>query len=353
MEQTLFQILRPRNSLRLGFILGMLGLIPNFLILGTQQWRLLILLFVFHVLGTTLIVLCCEVIHHYATTRKYGIMILSAALALMLSIFSGHMQILYIRAIAPFLEDYQRLWALQTVTLFSSFPLNLRILLEILRAGFALGLVYYIIYTQRERERHHAAEKEMEKLRQENFDTQLRLLRQQISPHFLFNALSTLRSITFENKTKNFVTQLSNVYRYLLSRKEKNLVTLREEMNFTESYLYILKERFEDGLHIDISIDRPLLDRCLPPLALQILIENATKHNVVSFEEPLHVSICNDGSEWLVVTNNIQPKLSHTESFGIGLQNIRNRYRLLGERNMEIQRTDSTFSVRIPLLRSE
>ncbi|MBP5307431.1 MAG: histidine kinase [Paludibacteraceae bacterium] len=353
MEQSFDKILRPLNSLRLGFILGMLGLIPNFLILGTQQWRMLLLLLLFHVLGTTLIVLCSEIIYHYASARRYGIMLLSVVLALMLGIANVHMQTYYIRAITPILEDYQRMWASYTMNLYDSLPNDLRILMELLRAGFTLGLIYYIVYSQRGREQHHAAEKEVEKLRQENFDTQLRLLRQQISPHFLFNALSTLRSITSENKTKNFVTQLSNVYRYLLSRKERNLVTLREEMDFTESYLYILKERFEDGLQIDISIDRPLLDSCLPPLALQILIENATKHNIVSFEEPLNVSICNEGPDWLVVSNNLQPKLSHTESFGIGLQNIRKRYRLLGERNIDIQQTDKSFSVRIPLLPQE
>ena len=144
------------------------------------------------------------------------------------------------------------------------------------------------------------------------------------------------------------------MYRYLLTNnkyKDEDLVLLKDELEFTNSYLYILKERFEDSLDIDINISQETLYMQIPPLALQVLIENATKHNVVSMDSPLSIYIYNVGQETLVVKNNLQPKLSSEDSLGIGLDNIKKRYQLLSDKEIEIIKTDTDFTVKIPLIK--
>jgi LytS/YehU family sensor histidine kinase len=215
-------------------------------------------------------------------------------------------------------------------------------------------LIFYIIKSESDKTKRSIILTELTKTKNENLETQLQLLKQQISPHFLFNSLNTLRCIATDNNTKSYITQLSNVYRYLLTNnkyKDEDLVLLKDELEFTNSYLYILKERFEDALDIDINISQETLYMQIPPLALQVLIENATKHNVVSMDSPLSIYIYNEGEETLVVKNNLQPKLSSEDSLGIGLDNIKKRYQLLSDKEIEIIKTDTDFTVKIPLIK--
>lgn len=223
----------------------------------------------------------------------------------------------------------------------------------LLHSFFSAAAIHFIAGFIKLTQSRQKTNEELSLLKQENLETRLELLKQQISPHFLFNALSTLRSITTDNNSKNYITQLSNVYRYLLSKKDnkvRNLVPLQEELNFIHSYLYILNERFEDALQVEISINPALLVKRLPPLSIQILIENAVKHNIVSIDEPLHIMIENNDRNEIIVKNNLQPKTSSEESFGIGLENIKYRYKLLDDKTIDISMSDKEFRVTIPLI---
>ncbi len=193
---------------------------------------------------------------------------------------------------------------------------------------------------------------ENEYLKQDQLKAQLFSLQQQLSPHFLFNSLSTLRQIAPDEKTKTYVMQLANVYRYLLTFHEHQRISVQAELAFTRSYLYILQERLEDALHVSIAISKSYMDYYMPPLTLQILVENAVKHNVASLEQPLYLRIYANADDTLTVENSYQPKRSIEESNGKGLQNIRDRYALLAGRGIEVSKKHVNFIVTVPLLKS-
>lgn len=222
--------------------------------------------------------------------------------------------------------------------------------------GFSFSaLIYFIAHNISLIEEKQKNLLEIEQLKQENLEARLSLLKQQVSPHFLFNSLSTLKTIAPDSNTKNFVMQLSNVYRYLLKDngyQNSNLVSLKEELEFTQSYLYILSERFEEALQVEINVEDSQMQNLLPPLALQILIENAIKHNVVCIDEPLQIKIYTKDN-FLRVSNKVQLKQSMEDSLGIGLQNIKDRYKLLENKDIEIESTNNTFTVDLPLIAAE
>ncbi|PZR30154.1 MAG: hypothetical protein DI538_23295 [Azospira oryzae] len=216
----------------------------------------------------------------------------------------------------------------------------------ILISGFMFFVTYYLHLSSVTQQ----SQIENEQLKQENLKARLESLKQQISPHFLFNTLNTLSTLTKESKVKEFVSETSNVYRYLLHYKSNDLVTVSEELKFIDSYLYILRERFENGLDVSIQISEPVVATQLPPLALQTLVENAVKHNIVSVLKPLHIIIHND-DQFIVVRNNLQTRQSMMEeSSHSGLNNINERYKLLTNREIVIQRNEYEFIVKLPLL---
>ncbi len=214
--------------------------------------------------------------------------------------------------------------------------------------GFQYFMVYYIAAVKKVEH----AKMEIEQLKKENLEARLNLLKQQISPHFLFNSLSTLKTIAPDQNTRQYIMQLSNVYRYLLNYNDNNVASLKDELAFTNSYLYILKERFEDALQVHLQVPNELLSLNIVPLSLQILIENSIKHNIISTGDPLHIYIHNDGDNILTVENNVQPKLSTEKNTGKGLQNINDRYQLLSGKQIEITHTGTKFIVKLPLLQS-
>lgn len=177
-------------------------------------------------------------------------------------------------------------------------------------------------------------------------------LKRQLNPHFLFNSLNILDYLVHQNdpqRASDFIKKLAGVYRYLLSKGEEKLVTVKEEVDFLDMYAELLKERFTEGLEINIDIPKTSLKRNIIPCGLQILVENATKHNIVNQANPLRVNIFTEG-ENVVVRNNLQPRLSSYESTGVGLSNIRGQYADIAEIHIEVVRTESEFIVKLPLL---
>ncbi|AIN74563.1 histidine kinase [Flavobacterium psychrophilum] len=181
-------------------------------------------------------------------------------------------------------------------------------------------------------------------------------LKNQIDPHFLFNSLNVLSSLIEENpeNAQRFTTSLSKIYRYVLEQKDKELVSVDEELAFAKTYMNLLKMRFENSLTYEITINHiapsiAIKDAKVVPLSLQLLLENTVKHNVVSEQKPLHIKIFID-SDYLVIQNNFQKKDVLQDRKGLGLQNIINRYGIISNRKVLIEQTENTFSVRIPIL---
>lgn len=176
-------------------------------------------------------------------------------------------------------------------------------------------------------------------------------LKNQLDPHFLFNSLNVLASLIDENpeSAQKFTTSLSKVYRYVLEQKSKVLVTVDEELEFAKIYMSLLKMRFEDSIIFDIPERAINPESKVVPLALQLLLENAVKHNTVNTNKPLHIKIYElDGN--LIVENNLQPKQILKKSSGVGLSNIKQRYQLLTNKKVNINQKANSFAVAIPML---
>ncbi|OFY86040.1 MAG: hypothetical protein A2236_09605, partial [Bacteroidetes bacterium RIFOXYA2_FULL_33_7] len=192
-----------------------------------------------------------------------------------------------------------------------------------------------------------------QKLKTENILAQFEILRQQVNPHFLFNSLSTLRSmIRSSNKNSEiFVIKLSEIYRQLLLKREKEVVSLKEELDFINDYMFMLLERYDTMLTLNIDIPGHLLKLKIPTFSLQLLLENCIKHNVISQDRPLKIKIFFTNPESLIIENNFQPKLTQSEKSGFGLQNLEQRYSLLGEPDgIHVFSDESVFRVKIKML---
>ncbi|WP_149303423.1 2TM domain-containing protein [Pareuzebyella sediminis] len=176
-------------------------------------------------------------------------------------------------------------------------------------------------------------------------------LKNQLDPHFLFNSLNVLTSLIEEDpyQAQKFTTLLSKVYRYVLEQKGKELVSIDEELKFAKTYVRLLKMRFEDSIVFDIPDKSVVHEGKIVPLSLQLLLENAVKHNVVTSERPLHIKVFEEGNV-LVVVNNLQEKQVVKKSSGVGLRNIRQRYGLLTDRTLDIERSEVEFRVCLPIL---
>jgi two-component system, LytTR family, sensor kinase len=192
---------------------------------------------------------------------------------------------------------------------------------------------------------------EKENLKRESLKAQLNALKAQVNPHFLFNNLNTLCSLIPENPKHavDFVQQLSKVYRHILEVKDEKSISLKDELDVLQAYSFLLKTRFGNNLSVNIEIPEEKLHKKIVPLSLQLLMENAIKHNIVSADKPLQINIFSDNGN-LVVDNNLQMKKQITESTGIGLDNIRNRYKLLSDKPVKVTESETNFTVSIPLI---
>lgn len=225
-----------------------------------------------------------------------------------------------------------------------------RVYLLFFRGMLVGGLIYFINYYLYVLSQKQKSEIEIERLKQAQLAANLSSLKEQLSPHFLFNTLNTLSTLTQEKPVKNYIAELANVYRYVLQYKEIDKATLEQELAFIESYLYIIKTRFEDAIEINIHVDESLMQSKIPPLTLQLLIENAIKHNIASAAKHLKIEITNAGKEYLIVSNNFQPKNSVQNSTGIGLSNVMQRYQLLFNREIIIEETATLFTIKLPIV---
>lgn len=191
---------------------------------------------------------------------------------------------------------------------------------------------------------------ETEILRNEILTSQYQSLKDQLNPHFLFNSLNVLSNLVYEDADRSaaFIQKLSKIYRYVLEAQKEELIELKKEVDFAENYLELQKIRFEESLKFKIEIDE--YNGFLPPLSLQLLLENAIKHNIASESNPLIIHIYRK-ENILLVSNTFQVKLSQSEPFtGVGLNNIKMRYQLLSNRNIEIIQTENEFLVKLPIL---
>ena len=192
---------------------------------------------------------------------------------------------------------------------------------------------------------------EVEKYKAESANAQLQNLKNQLNPHFLFNNLSVLTSLVYKNQDKavDFINELSKVYRYVLDNKSAELVTLNEELTFLEHYIYLLKIRFENSISFSIKTTEDTRGRYLPPMCLQMLVENTIQHNETSQANPLNVLIYTEKNH-LIVENPIQPRSDKIESSQTGLENIQSRYAFFTDKKIEITQNGKVFKVVLPLI---
>jgi len=190
-----------------------------------------------------------------------------------------------------------------------------------------------------------------ERLEKEKSQVQFDNLKNQLNPHFLFNALASLNGLIFENQAlaSQFLQHLSKVYRYVLQYKDKNVVPLQTELDFIQNYVFLLRTRFESALVISFDISDASRERSIVPVTLQILIENAIKHNIADERTPLTIEVITIG-DYLLVSNNLQLRKASGISNKQGLENLRSLYRFLINRPIIIDQTDDRFAVKIPLL---
>jgi two-component system, LytTR family, sensor kinase len=193
--------------------------------------------------------------------------------------------------------------------------------------------------------------KKAEMLEKEKTQVQFDNLKNQLNPHFLFNALTSLNSLIFDNPqlASDFLQNLSKVYRYVLQNKDKNLVTLDTELNFIENYIFLLKTRFEQAIEINLDVCSEDKEKGIVPVTLQILIENATKHNIINEQKPLKIDIRTDG-EYLTVCNNLQPKKLMETSNKQGLENMKSLYGFYSEKPIVVTDENEEFVIKIPLI---
>ncbi len=233
--------------------------------------------------------------------------------------------------------------------------------LPLMTLPFEIGIIWLVIafgyfllehYTRINRELQQNKIKVLQ-LEQENLLSQLESLKKQIDPHFLFNSLGTLISLIEKDSflAIDFVEELSKVYRYILQTQHKELVELKDELNFINSYIFLLSKRFGKNLNINLKISKGWLNYLIPPLSLQLLIENAVKHNIISKEKTLNINISIDEDEYLNVENNFQKKRTFVSSTKIGLKNLKSRYEFFTDRKVEIISDEDIFQVRIPLIK--
>ncbi len=225
----------------------------------------------------------------------------------------------------------------------------------ILFFGLAIGMLFMsmimtTLMSLRLTEKWVQAQRQINEMKQEKLKMDYNSLQDQLNPHFLFNNLSVLKSLIIYDKDTavKFTEDFTDVYRYVLQSKERKLIKFKEELEFINSYLGLHKERLGEGIQVHIDVEKETLGYDIAPLTLQLLVENAIKHNITSKAQPLTLRIVANGHE-LIVANKLQKK-SASYSTHTGLKNLMKRYEMITEQEIEIDQSDMEFRVRIPLL---
>jgi two-component system, LytTR family, sensor kinase len=329
-------------------------LYTNGLLLGIDKIKLLRVL-----ISVCCIVLICEGSRYLIyNSRRW----LSGGLRILITIFAG---LLWVTLLLGFATLQRKFVATGTwdgsVMMDSNIIINDHKLIiglwgyALLNAVFifpVLLVAYEIIY-------HYAqlryVAREKEKLEKEKLKAELQQLKGIVNPHFLFNNLNSLSSLIIENpeNAQNFLDELTKVFRYLLRNNETDLTTLSQELDFIKSYYNLLQTRYGKAIRMDIQIDPAHEDLLIPPLTLQLLVENAVKHNRLQKENPLHIELVITPGNKLAVRNNLLKREGLVESTGIGLQNINARYRMLKQPGVVIEKDDHYFAAIISLIEPE
>jgi two-component system LytT family sensor kinase len=225
------------------------------------------------------------------------------------------------------------------------FLFNMTLILEAILAVFIAHIYRLLFYNQQ-------IKMANEHLLKVNAETRYEMLINQVNPHFLFNSFNTVNALIDTNKQDaiHFINNMSDVFRYMLESNKRDLVTLREEMQFMHAYAGMLKGRYGNKLILHFNISPEAERMLLPPIAIQLLIENAVKHNVISARAPLIIDIFQDGPSGLTVTNPVKEKIIAPYSTGIGLSNLNQRCSYLCNSEITVRRTAREFSVTIPLI---
>lgn len=226
---------------------------------------------------------------------------------------------------------------------------RIKTLLPIIFITIMIMAIYEAIYFY---VRFKKSVREEEQTKQAIIQAQLDALRNQAQPHFFFNTLNTLRDIIDQNSkedAKEFVDKLSDMYRFLLEAGNANLISLRDELKFSKAYIHIQSERFGDNLKLNWNIPKTSLDALIVPMSLQLLLENAIKHNVISKAKPLIINVTVKDNK-LVIDNKMESKSTQLPSTKVGLANIEKRYTLISSKSIEIKNDGNRFMVALPLL---
>lgn len=228
--------------------------------------------------------------------------------------------------------------------LFLSISITIGLLVSLILLSVETGLLFFKKWKE--------SLVQVEKYKSESAQANLENLKNQVNPHFLFNNLSVLSSLVYKDQDKavDFINQLSKVYRYLLDNKNNELITLEEELKFISSYAYLLNIRYSPNLQIELLISDESKHLLLPPLAIQLLIENAIKHNEISSESPLLIEL-KSTEKTMVISNKINRRISEEPSSKTGLNNIQKRYSYFTDLQISVNDSEGIFKVEIPLLK--
>lgn len=203
-------------------------------------------------------------------------------------------------------------------------------------------------------EESHQARLKAEKLEKELSQIRFEVLKSQINPHFLFNSLNVLSGLIEKDisRAQLFIDEFSHIYRYVLETIEKTVVMLQKELDFARSYMFLQKIRYGESLLFSVNLPAEILHWLLPPLSLQVVLENAIKHNIVNESQPLKIEVYFENS-WLVIKNNIQPKISSNSSTGTGQNNMVKRYAMIGEKIPRFTVETNHYTAKLPLIEND
>ncbi|MDB5141770.1 MAG: histidine kinase [Mucilaginibacter sp.] len=236
--------------------------------------------------------------------------------------------------------------------LVSGYPLESMIMMYEFRGVLINLTIYVFLFLLYQSFHARLMSVELERMKSAQVSAQFELLKQQVNPHFLFNSLNTLKAMvdTADEHSSAFILKLSDFYRFTLENRASNLISLQEELRILDAYLFLLKARFEEGIIILTELPANTGEIAIPPFTLQLLAENCIKHNVISLEKPLVIRI-GIAEGYLVLENNVQPKLNPEPSMGMGLENINQRYLHLSSSPVIVEQYTDVFKVKLPIIK--